>query len=99
MKFGIAGLGLMGGNLARAAPERGLESWASPPTSASGAKLADDGPEAVPSLELLVASARSSAVRRRSVAAGRRTQALLSAESKTVQDACLRSTRGSRHAH
>jgi len=25
MKFGIVGLGRMGGNLARAAPERGLE--------------------------------------------------------------------------
>jgi 3-hydroxyisobutyrate dehydrogenase-like beta-hydroxyacid dehydrogenase len=65
MKFGIVGLGLMGGNLARAALERGLESWGSTSTRASGGKLADDGLEAVPSLELLVASGRSSVVRRR----------------------------------
>jgi hypothetical protein len=63
-----------------------------------GGKLADDGLEAVPSLGLLVASGRSSAVR--GMSRGRTLeQALLSAESKTVQGDCLRSTSGSRHAH
>jgi len=62
MKFGIVGLGLMGGNLARAAPERagvvGLDV-----DESLGGKHVDDGLEAVPSLELLGASGRSSVVR------------------------------------
>jgi predicted dehydrogenase len=45
MKFGIVGLGRMGGNLARAAPERGLEVVGFDADERLRTELADDGLE------------------------------------------------------